>query len=338
MHSLDPEALDDLDRRILHALQIEPRVSWSRLATVLGSDSGTLARRWARLSEEGLAWITGYAADRLLALIEIQCEPVHRPAIAEQLSLDPSVMVLDHASGGRDLLALVLPRSFDELSSLVLNDLASVVGVRTMQTHPAGETLIEGGSWRLRSLLPEEVARIPEPRPPRQRAARHVSDDVRRAILDAVWEDGRIPVSVMAERSGISPQRISDGLATMRHDDVLRFRTDIARRATDWPVYAWYFIEAPSTVIEAARSTITSVPEVRLAFTSASRYNLVLAVWLRRLSDVNRFELALERALAGVRIADRAVVLRTTRHMNRLLGPDTRATGPAPGDRLRAAA
>jgi len=56
-------------------------------------------------------------------------------------------------------------------------------------------------------------------------------------------------------------------------------------------------------------------------------------VWLRTLADVNRFEMALENALQGARIADRAVVLRIAKQMGRSVGPDTRALGHA-GDAL----
>lgn len=324
------QALSTADQRLVHALQIEPRASWNQLASVLRVDAGTLARRWERLSAEGLAWISGVPTDLQLALVEVHCDLSHLGEVVAKLQAEPNVLVIDFTTGSRELIALVVVRDLAELSELSVDRLATVTGVRSAQSHIANELLIDGGSWRLRSLDAGEVALIPRPRPPRSRAARQVPDDLREAICREVWIDGRVPIATIAERSGFSPQRVSDGLATLRHQGLLRFRTDIARAATEWPIYAWYFIEAPASVIERARRTITSVPEVRIAFTSASRFNLILAVWLRRLSDIDRFELALERALAGARIADRAVVFRSARHMNRLIGTDSLAI--APGD------
>lgn len=321
--------LDSVDRRLLHALQIEPRASWNVLAPVVGVDASTLARRWARLNDEGIAWITGHPMRGQLALIEIDCELTHLEAITNELRHDPCVYVLDFSSGSRDLLALVVLPDLPALSEYAVGRLGMLAGIRTIRTHLANEVLIDGSSWRLGALSSEEAARIRPPHPPRPRAARHVPEEVQRAIIPAIWEDGRVSAAAIADRSGISPQRISDAIATMRGSGALRLRTDLARAASGWPVYTWYFVEAPSHVIEAARTTITAVREVRLAFTAASRYNLVLAVWLRRLSDVNRFELALENALPGARIADRAVALRTAKHMNRVIGADTHAVGPA---------
>ncbi|MGB4778853.1 Lrp/AsnC family transcriptional regulator, partial [Microbacterium sp.] len=140
-----------------------------------------------------------------------------------------------------------------------------------------------------------------------------------------LWRDARMPIAALADQTGFAPQRLADAIATLRQRGELRFRIDIARAYVDWPIYTWYFVEVPARVVAAARTAITSVPEVRLAMTAASRYNLILAVWLRTMADVNRFEMALETALQGSRIADRAVVLRIAKQMGRVVGPDTRA-------------
>ncbi|MET8468928.1 Lrp/AsnC family transcriptional regulator [Streptomyces sp. NPDC006422] len=146
-----------------------------------------------------------------------------------------------------------------------------------------------------------------------------------------MWRDGRVPVTTIAERHGFSTQRVADALATLRRNGDLHFRTDLAREVSGWPVYTWYFVEASARTIETVRTSLATVPEVRLAFTSPSRYNLILAVWLRRLADVNRFEMALGSALPDSRIADRSVVLSIRKHMAQLIGPDTRAIGHAGG-------
>ena len=138
-----------------------------------------------------------------------------------------------------------------------------------------------------------------------------------------------MPVATIAERHGHTPQRVADAIATLRHRGELTFRTNLARAVSGWPVYTWYFVEAPARTIEVARSAFGSVPEVRLAATSPSRYNLILAVWLRRLADVNRFEMALGGALEGARIADRSLVVRIRKHMSQILAPDPARPAPA---------
>ncbi|MGI6879412.1 Lrp/AsnC family transcriptional regulator [Microbacterium sp. gxy059] len=305
-------------------MQIEPRASWIDLAPVVGADAGTLARHWEALRRRGDAWITGHPRHGQLALVELECEPSRLSAVMASLEHDPQVWVLDLTSGSRDLLVTVFARDLPSLSAYVIPRIGDLPGVRSARTHIVGEVLVEGSSWRLRALAKDEAARVPAPAAPRPRAARRIPDEVRRAVETELWRDGRATVAEIARRHDVAPQRVSDAIATMRQRGELMMRTDLARGATGWPVYTWYFVEAPARTVEAARTTIAGVPEVRLAVTTSSRYNLVLAVWLRRLSDVNRFEIALERALPGARIADRSVVLRIASLMGRPLDEDGR--------------
>jgi DNA-binding Lrp family transcriptional regulator len=321
---------DELDRQILHALQIEPRAAWTELAPVLGADAATLARRWARLTEQGIAWSTGYPTDGPLAFLEVQCDLAHLTAVEEAISTDPYATVVDFTSGSRDLLILLHTPDFESISSYVIDRLGALQGVKSVQTHLSNELLVDASNWRLRSLAPAQAAAIPRPRPPRPRASRHVPEELQRAIEREVHLDARVRIAAIAERSGFAPQRVADALAVLRATGALRLRIDIARTAFEWPVYTWYFIEAPARTIQAVRTSITTVPEVRIAFTAASRYNLILAAWLRNLSDVTRFEVALERALEGARIADRAVVLRSSKHVARRISRDSRAAGLLP--------
>jgi len=326
MHS---KQLHPLDRRLLHALQIEPRASWNELAPILGVDAATLGRRWARLRADGVAWTTGVPRSTQGALVEIECAPAHLEEVATALARDDRLAVLDDTSGERDLLATLLVPDLASVSSYVIEGLSTIPGVRSVRTHVVNEMLTDGGNWRLRELDAAEAARVPRARPPRARAARVVPDEIRVAIEAELWRDGRASITEIARKYDLAPQRVSDGIATLRHAGDLALRTDIARAYSGWPVYAWYFVAAPATTIDAARTALAKVPEVRLAATASSRYNLILAVWLRNLADVNRFEIALEHALPGARIADRSVVLRIRKHMNQLIGQDTRSQGAA---------
>jgi DNA-binding Lrp family transcriptional regulator len=53
---------DALDRRLIQALQLDPRMPFSRIADVLGVSDQTIARRYTRLRTEGYV--------RLLASID----------------------------------------------------------------------------------------------------------------------------------------------------------------------------------------------------------------------------------------------------------------------------
>jgi hypothetical protein len=60
--------LDELDLLLVTALQSTPRADWQRLGQLLGTSASTAARRWARLTQAGLAWQS--------------CHPLHLPRIS----------------------------------------------------------------------------------------------------------------------------------------------------------------------------------------------------------------------------------------------------------------
>jgi DNA-binding Lrp family transcriptional regulator len=321
---------DDVDFALMHALQIEPRASWKALAPILGVDPVTLSRRYQRLRDAGLIWITGYDAGvpGRGALIEIDCAPGQSVSTAQAMADDPMVSGIDFTAGGRDLLLTLMAEDSADTSRFLLHRLGEYPAIRRARTHLITEVLFEAGNWRLRTLSAAQAAQVPGARAPRPRAARTVSPALKRVIHHELGLDGRASATAIAERAGVSNQRITDAIATMRRDGSLRLRTDIARAYSEWPIYAWYFMQVPAPLVERLRTSLGRIEEVRLAVLVASEYNLIMAVWLRTLNDVHRFELLLEKLLPGARVADRSVVMQIGKHLGHILDDQGRATGP----------
>src|SRR4051812_21841296 len=104
----DPPVLGEADLALVHALQIAPRAPWALVGRALGVNPVTAARRWARLVDDGLAWVTAYpgplwAGQRCVAFVEVDCEPSRRLEVVGALVRDPRVVSLEHVSAGCDL-------------------------------------------------------------------------------------------------------------------------------------------------------------------------------------------------------------------------------------------
>ena len=94
--SMHVSTLDPADLRLLHALQIDPRASFSDIAAALRTDPATVSRRWSRLREGGYVWITGVSGTRgldVFALIDVDCEPSRLTAVADRV-FDPGETVV----------------------------------------------------------------------------------------------------------------------------------------------------------------------------------------------------------------------------------------------------
>jgi AsnC-type helix-turn-helix domain len=77
------EGIDEIDIALLDAMHLQPRVSFEDLARVLDVSAVTAARRWHRLSQDGLAlaWVSSAPRRRLGtcgALFEAEAHPGRR--------------------------------------------------------------------------------------------------------------------------------------------------------------------------------------------------------------------------------------------------------------------
>ena len=93
--------MDEIDRQIVHALQIAPRAPWNLVGSAVGIDRATAARRWQRLHEAGAAWISCYplqgGGDSFL--VELTCEPGMSVEVAATLARDCNVASVNVKAG-----------------------------------------------------------------------------------------------------------------------------------------------------------------------------------------------------------------------------------------------
>ncbi|MGW9021611.1 Lrp/AsnC family transcriptional regulator [Leucobacter chromiiresistens] len=133
-HAASHLDLDELDRKLIAALQVDGRTPFSSLAQDLGVSASSVRYRVQRLQESGLFQIVGIANplnigfDRL-ALIGIKCEPGTAPSVCEALAelTETSYVVL--TSGGFDVMVEVVCRDIDHYTDLMFSTLQQVPGV-----------------------------------------------------------------------------------------------------------------------------------------------------------------------------------------------------------------
>jgi DNA-binding Lrp family transcriptional regulator len=322
--------LDELDRRLIHALQISPRARWAALAPVLGMDAVTLGRRWERIVGAGVAWVCGHPGPELIgpsAMVEIDADPAATLGLAQEISSDREAFTVDLTAGGREMLVLVAAASMDALTEYLLSRLPGLDGVRGIRTHLFSSAFTHGGQWRLRSLSAEEIKAVERSVEVTRSPAERVDRQLEEQLLGLLGSDGRATVASLARTLGAGQRRVRDAVAAMTARGRLDIRVDMAKAQTGRPFHAWYFLRVPAALVERVGSVLKRVGEVRLAVSGVGQYNLILAVWLPTLADVQRFEVVIEQKLPGVVIADRSVVLRTVKKEGHQLDARGHTTG-----------
>ncbi|WP_280402503.1 Lrp/AsnC family transcriptional regulator [Nocardia carnea] len=155
MISVHP-VLDEKELRLLHGLQVAPRISWAEAARILGTTAAGEAARWAELRERGLAWITAHPGGSYrrvtLALVEVDCLPGARRAVVDAACADPRAVTVEESTRGRDILLTVITEDLAALARYVLDDLETLPGVARQRTFVATAVHRHGSHWRLDAL------------------------------------------------------------------------------------------------------------------------------------------------------------------------------------------
>lgn len=128
------DGLDDLDRRIIAALQVDGRRPFSSLATEFGLPASSVRYRTKRLEAEGILQIVGIANPlaigfERLAMIGIHTAPGSARAVCAELAelSETSYVVL--TSGQFDVIAEVICRDLAHVVDVIDGKIGQIDGV-----------------------------------------------------------------------------------------------------------------------------------------------------------------------------------------------------------------
>ncbi|WP_030249321.1 Lrp/AsnC family transcriptional regulator [Streptomyces violens] len=330
-----PTSLSGLDAQLVHALQIAPRASWQTLAPVLGIDPVTAARRWSRLEQAGLAWVTAYPGARRLdrmcvAFVEIDCVAGSVEAVTETLVRLPQVVTVEQMAGGRDLVITVFVPGLAALSGLLLRRIAELPGVTATRAAIATRVYGEGSRWRLRALDARQREALRTAEAPQGAAAPLDAQD--RALITELSRDGRGSAVELGRAVGLSAPTVRRRLGRLLADRDIAVRCEVARELTEWPVSATLWASVPATHLTETARVLLGLPEVRLCAAVTGRQNLLFTLWLQSTQDVQRLEIQLGERLPHLQLHDRAIVLKQSKLMGRALDDRGRGVDVVPVD------
>ena len=137
--------LDELDRRIIEALQRDGRASHAQMARELKVSEGTVRRRLAKLLQDKVIRVVAIAEPEQLgfhtsAFIGLQVDPSWVEAVATELAALPEVEHLAITTGAYDIFIWVDLRSSEALASFLHHKVGTIKGVRQTETFVSLET------------------------------------------------------------------------------------------------------------------------------------------------------------------------------------------------------
>jgi DNA-binding Lrp family transcriptional regulator len=329
--------ISEEDLKLINALQIAPRISWSDAAGILGVHATTLAARWERLRASGAAWSTahlmGDPKQMCLALVDVDCEMRLRAEVTAALAAIPEVVTVEEAASNRDLMLTVITPTLARFSDIVVEQLKEIPGLTKYQTALCTRLHSGGYAWRLNVLDRSQLAALqalagPEAAGPA--TAANQGAPLPQSHLDLIpflARDGRAAAADIARALGRSPATVQRQLNRVLASRVLSFRCEIAQKYSGFPVSCQWFANVPPGQHEAAAAELRSFRNVRLTASTTGRTNFVILMWLHSLAEVLNAEQALQQRIPGIELMESVVVLNTAKRVGWMLNPDSTATG-----------
>jgi Lrp/AsnC family transcriptional regulator for asnA, asnC and gidA len=138
--------LDEVDRHIIAALQVDGRATNQKIARSLKISPATVGARIRRLENVNamrVVAVTDFAALGYQVLLAVGIEVQGRAAeeVAQELAALEEVFAVHLVTGARDIEILVALHDLDELKVFLLQDVAKIRGIRALSAGIAADVI-----------------------------------------------------------------------------------------------------------------------------------------------------------------------------------------------------
>lgn len=146
----DPPVIDDLDRRMVAALQRDARMSMTRLAAATNVGETTARRRLTRLMGSHVLHLRLFAEPAVLGFpvesrLRIGVEPGQLPGALRRLAAEPSIRYLAVTTGRHNVLAYASHTTVGSMADFTVRALAAVEGLRAVDSAVVARTYKRAG-------------------------------------------------------------------------------------------------------------------------------------------------------------------------------------------------
>ncbi|MFG2532841.1 Lrp/AsnC family transcriptional regulator [Streptomyces sp. NPDC048516] len=343
----DTVILDEVDRGLVHALQVDGRAAFRAIGGALGVSENTVARRYRRLRTAGLLRVVGTLNGARLGYsawtIRLRCTPDAAGAMATALAKRNDTSFVHLLSGGTEISFSTQTRSSDESDALLLHQLPRTARVTSVSAHLLLTHYALPDNWAGTAWLTPEQAALLTPSPAAGRDAEaDVEADVKvdaeasmdlgegdRALLEALGRDGRAGYAELATVTGWSDATVRRRIATLRRAGVLIFLVDVPPAALGFRAEARLWMSVQPSELTAVATAMAGHPEASLVAMTTGPTNLLAAVNCRDAQDLSRYLTERIASLDAIRTIETAPVIRTLKRAGTLLLP------PAPSRKTK---
>lgn len=315
----DPASvLDDVDRRIVAALQTHGRASWQQIAKAVGASDTTVARRAHRLFTSGMVRVVASTdplrcAEGSPVLVQVNCQVGQAPRVAAQLVARPDVRFAALTTGSFDIMVELIVPSQRALARVLFEDIEQVDGIVSTVTETVIAQHKVAHVWSHGTLSPEAVASLEADRGPIAAVEPKPLDDRDRALVDLLSDDARCSFAVMTQRLDLSESMVKRRVEALTREGRIRYTTIVRPELLGYEVEVVYWLAVDLRHLDDAARAMAARPEVRYVSATAGYSDLTCEVVLRDQDDLLRFNTGVLGELPGLRRVETGLELITVK-------------------------
>ncbi|HKT01482.1 MAG TPA: AsnC family transcriptional regulator [Rugosimonospora sp.] len=331
--------LDEIDRAVIHALHLDGRVPFSRIAHVLGVSTQTVARRYNRLRAEGALRVVGLVdVDRVGGgqwLIRLVTEPRVTQQFGYALARRTDTTYVCLTSTGGEIVALTRtaagtgpghPPLLRDTS--LTSRVTGVIAYRLLHTYLGGVTGWQGSRRALderqcRELVADDAA----VRGPHGVVDPTACED-NMALLQALQRDGRTSQRRLGASTGWSCATIARRLADLRAGGYLYFDVEVDRALFGVTTTALLWMSVSPAQLHQVATALAGHDDMALVATTTGPTNLVAHALCTSADHLHHY---LTHQLAKL---DGILTLETTLVLRNLMGGSPQPALDPPAARL----
>ncbi|MEV6456190.1 AsnC family transcriptional regulator [Streptomyces anulatus] len=339
---MESVTLDALDRRLIHALQLDGRLPFSRIAAAVGVPERTVARRYHRLRSRLALRVVGLVDGRRTGMLDwvvrVRCAPEAVETLAVLLARREDTSWIAPLVGGTELTCMIrTPPPGDDGRRPFFEQLARTAGVREVGAACVLRPVAGVGGWAGRmDALGEAEQRLLLPPRPAPAEAVPVLSPADSALLRALSQDGRADLGRLASATGCSESTVRRRIGQLRDSGVLAFEVEIDPALFGYPIEALLWLDVPPAGLGAVAEALAGHQQVAFAALTTGPSSVFVMVECRSVSGLHAYVTDELAALHGITRIESAVTQRRTKRAGPLPVPLAEKRAGAPSGRAAA--
>jgi DNA-binding Lrp family transcriptional regulator len=313
--------LDLLDKQIIHAVIIDGRTPFSRIAAVVGVSEQTVARRYRRMHAAGVLRVTGVPDTQLLGhsewVVRLQCVPDAAAAVAAALARRPDTFWVQLTSGGTEIGCVVKPTdgSPDDLLLRQLPASRRIVAISAQLLLHMFRGGAEHWAGAISALTAEQAAALSAGpaagdggRPPAN--ALGPGD---RVLLAELARDGRASYADLAQATHWHESTVRRRVEDLRAAGLLYLDVDVDEAAFGITTRAHLWMSVTPARLAAVGAAMAQHPEIPFVAATTGASNLMASVLCRDDDALYRYLTERIASLDGVTAVEVTPIMRTAK-------------------------